>query len=96
MECAFALKDWLWTIQTYVNLLGAESLRPSEVRLLEILANIIRETSMANTLTQEDQRYATMANTVCRIWAMVFEGPHILDIDQVIKESLQVLVEQVT
>jgi hypothetical protein len=63
---------------------------------LDIIAGIIKETSLADTIDgsgDEAVRYSSMANAVGRLWAMIFAGNHILDIDNTIGSCLVLLAD---
>lgn len=96
LQCAMLLKDWLEMISTIVRTCGTDGLRNSERKLLMIITEIIRETCVAPTLDLPDDdasRIQRMGSTVAKIWAAVFQGVHILEIDNVIKAGLQLLSE---
>ncbi|KIW99526.1 uncharacterized protein Z518_11265 [Rhinocladiella mackenziei CBS 650.93] len=96
LECALLLKDWLELISTVVSSCGVEGLRPAEKRLLEIIRGIIEETSLAETpdiLEDDVFRIRWMATTVVQLWARMFQGAHVLEIDNVISAGLQLLTD---
>jgi hypothetical protein len=96
LESAILLKDWLEMISTTVESSGSDALHKVERRLLEIIRDIIRGTSLAATLDiLEDcaSQIQRMACTVIKIWAAVFQGVNILDVENVIGTGLQLLVD---
>ena len=96
LECACLLKDWLEMISTTVRSCGIEGLRTVERKLLKIVTAIIKETRFAETLDtlENDASYFQhMAVTVANLWAQVFQGVHVLEIDNFIGASLQLLAD---
>lgn len=96
LECALLLKDWLDMISTTSQSCGTEGLRPIERKLLGILTGIIRESSFADSLDleEDDQTYISrMAGTVVKLWAQIFEGVHLYEIDNFVGASFQVLAD---
>ncbi|TPX16232.1 uncharacterized protein E0L32_012430 [Thyridium curvatum] len=95
LECALLLKDWLETIAAVTRSAGAEEgLRKGEKKLLDIVVDIIKETDFSATLNimeDEASRYQRMAATVIKIWAQIFQGTHVLEIDDAIGASFQLL-----
>jgi hypothetical protein len=96
LESAILLKDWLVMISATIRSSGPEALQKVENRLLEIITDIIRGTSLAGTLdVLEDHasHIQRMAHTVIKIWAAIFQGVNVLDIENVIGAGLQLLVD---
>jgi hypothetical protein len=94
LECGLLLKDWLEMISTTTRSCGTDGLRSTERRLLDIITGIIKETSYANTLDileDDASHFQRMSITVVKLWAQIFQGVHILDIDNVIGARLQCL-----
>lgn len=94
LECALILKYWIEMISMIIQVSGLESLRKVEKRLLEIITEIIKETSFAETLSipEDDASYVrSIAAIVVKIWAQIFQGVHIYEIDNKISSSLQLL-----
>ncbi|KAI1378637.1 hypothetical protein F4677DRAFT_373616 [Hypoxylon crocopeplum] len=96
LECALLLRNWLERISTTIKSCGIEGLRKAERKLLGIITVIIRETCLAETLDileDDAARVQRMASTVAKVWAGIFQGVHILEIDNVIRAGLQVLAD---
>jgi hypothetical protein len=96
LESAILLKGWLDTISHTIRSLGEDILSKIERRLLEIIMDIIRGSSLASTLDiPEDyaSKIQRMACTVINIWAAIFQGVNLLDIENTIGASLQLLAE---
>ncbi|KAI1774748.1 hypothetical protein F4818DRAFT_72036 [Hypoxylon cercidicola] len=94
LECALLLKNWLDIISEAVQTGGMEGLRKVEKKLLRVVTGIIRETYLAGTLDilEDDAcRIRRMASTVLSLWTRIFQGVHILEIDNVIGAGLQFL-----
>lgn len=96
LECALLLKDWLEMISMTTKAYGTEGLSKVETRLLGIITGIIKETSFAETLDileDDAARFRRMAATVVKLWAHIFRGIHLLEIDNVIAAGLQLLAD---
>lgn len=96
LECALLLRDWLEMISTIVGSHGTEGLRKVERKLLDIITGIIKETSFAKTLDimeGEASHFQRMATTVLKLWAQIFQGNHVLEIDDAIGSSLRLLAD---
>jgi len=96
LESAILLKDWLDMISTTVRCSGLDALQKVERRLLGIIKDIIHGTSFAGGLDLvEDYASQTqrMAHSVTKIWAAIFQGVNILDIENVIAAGLQLLAD---
>jgi hypothetical protein len=96
LESAIILEDWLGMISSTVRSSGPEALQKVERRLLGIITDIIKGTSLAGTLDiLEDyaSRIQRMACTVIKIWAAIFQGVNVLDIENVIGAGLQLLAD---
>ncbi|KIY04191.1 uncharacterized protein Z520_00884 [Fonsecaea multimorphosa CBS 102226] len=96
LECALLLRDWLVMVATITRSCGPDALRKTERKLLDIVSGIIKETSLADTLdVQEDDssRYQRMATTILRLWAQIFQGVHVLEIDRFIGSGLRLLAD---
>jgi hypothetical protein len=94
LESALLLKAWLEMISTIVRSSGIGSLRTSEKRLLRIITAIIKETDYAETLyllENDASRYQSMAATVVELWTRVFQGVHVLEIDDDVRCYLQLV-----
>lgn len=100
LECALLLRDWLEMLSSMAQSGGGTTfLCKTETRLLEIVTSIIKETTFAETLNlleNDAARYQRMALTVLKIWAQIFQGVHILEIDNVIGASIQLLADSTT
>ena len=75
---------------------GTEWLRKAERKLLGIITGIVKETSFAETLSileDEASQFSRMATTVVKIWAQIFQGIHVLEIDNVIGAGLRILAD---
>lgn len=82
-------------MSTTVKSCGTEGLCNSERKLLEIITGIIKETTYANTmdiLEDDASHFQLMATTVIKLWTQIFQGVHILEIDNVIGAGLQLLL----
>lgn len=98
LECVWLLKDWLDMMSSVVKQCGLDGLRKTERGLLDIITGIIGETSFAQTLnTPEDEssRFHRMATITVRLWAQIFQGVHVLEIDKFIGSSLQLLSDTI-
>lgn len=87
-ECAILLRQWLKTLAMVVSTCGMDELSKGEKLLLEIITDIIRETSLAHTLdaTEGDAcRIELMAKLIAHLWTRIFSGAHVYEIDNVIK-----------
>ena len=96
LESAIILKDWLDLISSTIRSSGPDALQKVEKRLVEIIEDVIKGTSLAGTLDMlEDyaSRIERMGCTVIRIWAMIFQGVNVLDIENVIGTGLQLLAD---
>jgi hypothetical protein len=96
LECSLLLKDWLEMISTTVRSCSTEELRPVERKLLRIITGIIKETSFAGTLNvleDDASHFQRMAAIVVKLWAQIFQGVHVLEIDNFIGASLQLLAD---
>ncbi|KAI1117498.1 hypothetical protein F5Y14DRAFT_350497 [Nemania sp. NC0429] len=92
LESAFLLKSWLEMISTVVRSSGVETLRASEKKLLGIVTAIIKESDCASILyLREDDagRYEHMATAVISLWSRVFQGIHVLEIDDDVRCCLR-------
>jgi hypothetical protein len=96
LESAILLKNWLDMISTTIRTLGPDALQKVESRLLEIIRDIIKGTSLAGSLDILEN-YASqvqrMAGIVIKIWAAIFQGVNVLDIENVIGSGLQLLAD---
>ncbi|KAI0429805.1 hypothetical protein F5Y09DRAFT_249117 [Xylaria sp. FL1042] len=84
LESALLLKTWLIKISTVVQSSGISVLRKSEEKLLDIITSIIKETDFSEVLYLADDdpsRYQQMAMAVIKLWSSVFQGIHVLEID---------------
>ncbi|GAW15349.1 hypothetical protein ANO14919_047580 [Xylariales sp. No.14919] len=98
LESALLLKAWLGVISTVVQTSGAVALRTSEKRLLGIVTSIIKETDYAEILQLPDEdasRYQHMAITVIKLWSCVFQGIHVLEIDDDVRCCLRLVAESI-
>ena len=96
LESAILLRDWLNMISTIVRSSGVDVLQKVERRLLEVVTDIIKGTSLAGTLDiLEDyaSQIQRMACTVIKIWAAIFQGVNVLEIENVIGAGLQLLAD---
>ena len=96
LECALFLRRWLEMMSTTTRDFGVESLSKVESKLLAIVTSIIRESNLGDTLDifeDDAARYQRMAGTVVKLWAEIFQGSHVHDIDNTISAALQVLAE---
>ncbi|KAF2007268.1 hypothetical protein P154DRAFT_116502 [Amniculicola lignicola CBS 123094] len=94
LESAIFLKDWLDMLSIDVQPSGPDALQKVERRLLGIITDIIKGTSLADTL-EIFEDYAShirrMGCTVIKIWAAIFQGINVLDIENTIGAGLQIL-----
>lgn len=98
LESALLLNAWLGTISTVVRSSGIGALRPSEKRLLEIVTSIIKETDYAEVLYLPDDdasRYLHIASSVIKLWSRVFGGIHVLEIDNDVRNGLQLVANSI-
>ncbi|KAH8672466.1 hypothetical protein BGZ61DRAFT_459370 [Ilyonectria robusta] len=96
LDCALLLKDWLEMISKTIGSCGTEGLRKVETKLLGIIAGIVKETSLSETLNileDDASHFRRMAATVVTLWAQMFQGDYVLEIDSVIKAGLQLLAD---
>ena len=96
LECALLLKAWLLMISVATKSCGTQGLRKVERKLLGTITAIIKETWFADTLDipEDDANHIQrMASTVAKIWAQIFQGVHILEIDNCIGANLQILAD---
>jgi hypothetical protein len=96
LESAILLKDWLDMIASTVRSLGPDALQKVERRLLGIITDIIKGTSLADTpevLEDHASQIQKIACTVIKIWAAIFQGVNVLDIENAIGAGLQLLVD---
>jgi hypothetical protein len=98
LESALLLKAWLGMISSVVQSSGTGALRTSEKRLIGIVTSIINETDYADTLYSTDDgaiRYQHMAVLVIKLWARVFQGIHILEIDDDVRCGLRLVADSI-
>lgn len=98
LECVWLLNNWLGIMSLVVKQYGLAGLRSSERRLLDIITGIVQETSLSGTLnTSEDDwfRFQQMATITVRLWAQIFQGVHVLEIDKFIGSGLQLLSDAI-
>jgi hypothetical protein len=96
LECALLLKDWLEMISTTVRSCGTEGLHKVERKLLGVITGAIKETWFTETLDileDDASHFQRMATTLVKLWAQIFQGVHVLDIDNVIGAGLQLLAD---
>jgi hypothetical protein len=89
-ECAILLSVWLRTLAETVSTSGMDELNKGERWLLSILTDIIKETSFAHVLDSIEDNASCieqMAKIVAQLWARIFSGGHVYEIDNVIKTS---------
>ncbi|KEF54032.1 uncharacterized protein A1O9_09827 [Exophiala aquamarina CBS 119918] len=87
-DCATLLNIWLKGLVITVHTNGMDGLKKSEKWLLSILTDIIKETSFAQALGDvegEASRSEQMSKTVVHLWARIFSGAHVYEIDNVVK-----------
>lgn len=96
LESAFLLKSWLGMISAAVRSSGVETLRTSEKRLLGIVTSIIKESDYADMLYLEEDdadRYEHMATAIINLWSRVFQGIHVLEIDDDVSYCLGLMAD---
>jgi hypothetical protein len=96
LESAIFLKDWLDMISAVIRSSGPGALQKVERRLLGIITDIIKGTSFAGTLDILEDHAAQVERTagvVIKIWAAIFQGVNVLDIENVIGAGLQLLAD---
>jgi hypothetical protein len=96
LESAVLLKNWLATISAVVASSGTSGLRISEKKLLGIITAIIKETDYADILSLPDEnaiRYQHLAAAVVALWSSLFQGTHILEIDDDVSSALRLLAD---
>jgi hypothetical protein len=94
-ECALLLKYWLEMVSTITST-DTGGLRPFERKILDIITAIIQETDFSETLDGLDDdasRFQFMAGAVLKLWARIFHGTHVLEIDNAIGAGLQLVVD---
>jgi hypothetical protein len=94
LECALLLKHWLEMMSQTTRDFGVDGLSKVEGKLLGIITSIVKESSLAETLDileDDSSRYQRMAQTVVKLWAEIFQGVHVHDIDNTISAVLQLL-----
>ncbi|EXJ77538.1 hypothetical protein A1O3_09765 [Capronia epimyces CBS 606.96] len=94
LECALLLQRWLETMAATVRSCGSiEKLRQAEQKLLHIIAEVIKETFLSDTLAvvedDDASRVQRMATTVVQLWARIFQFSHALDVDDFIAAGLK-------
>jgi hypothetical protein len=92
LESAVFLQQWLLHLSDCIQDNGNEALNAMEERLLAIVEDIIQSTVFANALEgleDRSSRLSTMAYTAVKIFATIFQGVNVLDIENVIGGSLQ-------
>ncbi|KAI0806437.1 hypothetical protein GGR55DRAFT_690035 [Xylaria sp. FL0064] len=98
LESALLLKTWLVVISTVVQSSGTYVLRTSEKKLLDIVTSIIKETDFSGILVLADDdpsRYQHMAMAVIKLWSCVFQGIHVLEIDDDVSGYLRLAAESI-
>ncbi|KAI1281835.1 hypothetical protein F5Y07DRAFT_271784 [Xylaria sp. FL0933] len=98
LESALLLKTWLVVISRVVQSSGTCVLRTSEKKLLEIVTSIIKETDFSGILNLPDDdpsRYQQMAMAVIKLWSCVFQGIHVLEIDDDVRGYLRLAAESI-
>ncbi|KAI1171663.1 hypothetical protein F4777DRAFT_44833 [Nemania sp. FL0916] len=98
IESALLLKDWLEMISTVVQSSSVSTLRTSEKRLLDIVTTIIKETEHTEILhlpEADARRYQHMASVVIDLWRRVFQGVHVLEIDDDVSYSLRLVADSI-
>lgn len=97
LECALLLRGWLESVSEVVSEVGGvNTLRKTEKCLLRILCGIIQETSLAelpNPFDDEASQIRQMGVKVAQLWSKMFQGAHVLEINNVISTGLQSLAE---
>jgi len=94
LECALLLKHWLEMMSQTTRNFGVDGLSKVEGKLLGIITSIVKESNLAETLDileDDSSRYQRMAETVVKLWAEIFQGAHVHDIDNTISAALQLL-----
>lgn len=84
LECALLLRDWLETIALSVILEGIESLRPDEMKLLDVTKIILEEASCESAQLESEKDVSDihgMGREVMKVWAQIYRGDHVHDID---------------
>ncbi|KAH8651236.1 hypothetical protein BX600DRAFT_473270 [Xylariales sp. PMI_506] len=98
LECMVLLRSWLLMMSDVAASFGAGTLGPEEARLIDMVAEIIRETKFADSLSiveDDGARLTRMAGTVVKIWAQIFDGVNILEIENVIGAGLRKQAENI-
>ncbi|PMD38704.1 hypothetical protein L207DRAFT_490347 [Hyaloscypha variabilis F] len=96
LECALLLKHWLEMMSQTTRDFGVDDLSKVESKLLGIITSIVKESNLAETLDifeDDSSRYQRMAETVVKLWAEIFQGAHVHDIDNTISAALQLLAD---
>ncbi|KAI0974970.1 hypothetical protein F4678DRAFT_358231 [Xylaria arbuscula] len=98
LESALLLKTWLELISTVVRSSGTGALRMSEKKLLGIVTSIIRETDYSEILylSEDDpNRYRQIAIAAIKLWSGVFQGIHVLEMDDDVRGYLRLAAESI-
>ncbi|KAI1291631.1 hypothetical protein F5Y03DRAFT_30685 [Xylaria venustula] len=98
LESALLLKTWLELISTVVRSSGTAALRASEKKLLGIVTSIIRETDYSEILylSEDDpNRYQQIAVAAIKLWSGVFQGIHVLEMDDDVRGYLRLAAESI-
>ncbi|KAI1428795.1 hypothetical protein F5Y12DRAFT_632024 [Xylaria sp. FL1777] len=98
LESASLLKAWLVMISTVVQSSGTRALRMSEKKLLGIVTSIIKETDFSEILylpEDDPSRYQHIAIAVIKLWSSVFQGIHVLEIDDEVRSYLRLAAESI-
>jgi len=96
LECALLLKHWLEMMSQTTRDFGVDDLSKVESKLLGIITSIVKESNLAETLDifeDDSSRYQRMAETVVKLWAEIFQGAHVHDVDNTISAALQLLAD---
>ncbi|KAH6691087.1 hypothetical protein BKA61DRAFT_285143 [Leptodontidium sp. MPI-SDFR-AT-0119] len=91
LDCAFLLNRWLYVLAGVVETTGIKSLRGDERKLVGMVVNLIRESTLAKNLDFSDidgQCIRRMGAMVFRLWAEIFRGPHVFSVVDSIGASL--------
>ncbi|CAM1510650.1 Fc.00g009850.m01.CDS01 [Cosmosporella sp. VM-42] len=97
LECAFLLTYWLQTITQVIETSGIKELRPDERKLLDMVASLVRETDLADTLDASQSDSARVRNLTVssmRLWAETFKGFHVFEIVHAIGAGLSIVADR--
>ncbi|KAM0323527.1 hypothetical protein ACHAQA_008808 [Verticillium albo-atrum] len=96
LECAFLLRHWLQAIAQAVDDNGFAELGSDELKLLNMVASLVRETDLRDTLDDDQdhgRRIRRLAASTIQLWAETFKGFHVFEMVHVIGAGLSLVAE---